>query len=128
MGCRRAYRARTGGGASKLHTWRDGLRILRRMLTFLRLHRPLLVFGALAAAGAVVALALAAPVISDYIATGLVPRLPTALLATAVMLASIIVLLVGVVVDAQARYFSETTRLAYLAIPPPPRQPQDAAG
>lgn len=120
------YRARTGG-ESKLDTLRDGLRILRRMLTFLRQHRPLLVFGTLSAAGAVFALALAAPLIAHYLATGLVPRLPTAVLATAIMLASIIVLLVGVVIDAQARYFSETKRLAYLAIPPPPGEPDETA-
>lgn len=114
------YGTRPRGGESKLDTWRDGFRILRRMLTFLRQHRPLLVFGTLSLAGAGLALVLAAPLLADYLATGLVPRFPTAVLATAIMLAAIIVFLVGVIVDAQARYFSETKRLAYLRIPPPP--------
>ncbi len=113
------YGVRVEGGESKLHTWSDGARILRRMLTFLRQHRPFLVFGLIGAAGAVLAALLAAPVIMEFLETGLVPRLPTAILATGVMLAAIIMVVVGVILDAQARYFSEMKRLQYLQIPPP---------
>lgn len=122
------YGARLHGGESKLDTWRDGVRILRRMFSFLRQHRPLLVYGTISIAGALLSLALAAPLIVEYLETGLVPRFPTAILATAIMLAAIIVLLVGVIVDAQARYFSETKRLAYLRIAPPPGLPDTAGG
>ncbi|MGE0410293.1 MAG: glycosyltransferase [Amphiplicatus sp.] len=114
------YGARAPGGASKLNTIVDGARILKRMATFLRLHRPLFVFGTLSVLGAVAAILLAAPVLLDYLATGLVPRLPTAILAASIMLAAILVFFVGVILDAQARYFSETKRLAYLRIAPPP--------
>lgn len=114
-----AYGARAEGGESKLNTFSDGLRILRRMLTFLRLHRPMLLFGALSALGVLAAMILTAPVLSHYLETGLVPRLPTAILAATISLASIVFLLIGVVLDAQARHFSETKRLAYLRLPPP---------
>ena len=114
------YGARIDGDGSKLNTWLDGARILRRMLTFLRLHRPMLVFGLISMLGAIAAILIAAPVIAHYLETGLVPRLPTAILATSIMLAAIMMFVVGVVLDAQARYFSETKRLSYLRIPPPP--------
>ena len=107
----------------KQQPWVDGARILRRMLTFLRLHRPLFVFGAASVVGAVVAVALAAPLGLEYLETGLVPRFPTAILATSIMLAAILVFFVGVILDAQARHFSETKRLAYLRIAPPPSLP-----
>lgn len=113
------YGARAEGSASKLDTWRDGARILRRMLTFLRLHRPLLVFGSLSAAAALAALALAAPIIAEYLQTGLVPRLPSAVLAATIMLAAIVTFFVGVILDAQARYASEAKRLIYLQLAPP---------
>lgn len=114
------YGARAEGGASKLNTYVDGARILKRMLTFLRLHRPLFVFGTLSVGGAALSMLLATPVVVEYFETGLVPRIPTAILAASIMLAAIIMFVVGVILDAQARYFSETKRLAYLRIAPPP--------
>jgi len=114
------YVARAEGGASKLNTWLDGWRILRGMMTFLRLHRPLFVFGTISVLGAFVSIVLAAPLLVEYLSTGLVPRLPTAILAASIMLAAILVFFVGVILDAQARYFAETKRLVYLQIAPPP--------
>lgn len=114
------YGKRAEGGASKLNTWIDGARILKRMLTFLRLHRPLFVFGTLSVIGAALSMLLATPVVVEYLETGLVPRFPTAILAASIMLAAIVMFVVGVILDAQARYFSETKRLAYLRIAPPP--------
>ncbi|MCI0467825.1 MAG: hypothetical protein L0Y57_12595, partial [Beijerinckiaceae bacterium] len=55
----------------------------------------------------------------EYLEPGLVPRFPTAILAASIMLAAILVFFVGVILDAQARYFAETKRLAYLQIAPP---------
>jgi glycosyltransferase involved in cell wall biosynthesis len=122
------YGARAEGGESKLNTWLDGARILRRMLTFLRLHRPLFVFGTLSVIGAGLSVALATPVVVEFFETGLVPRLPTAVLSASIMLAAIIMFVVGVILDAQARYFSETKRLAYLRVAPPPGLAGQAAG
>ncbi len=115
------YGARAEGTESKLNTLRDGFRILRRMFHFLRLHRPRFVYGLIAAAGALFSAILAAPVILEYFATGLVPRFPTLIVAAAAMIAAFVVFAIGVILDAQARYFAETKRLAYLAAPPPPR-------
>ncbi|MEE2692960.1 MAG: glycosyltransferase [Pseudomonadota bacterium] len=114
------YGARVEGGESKLNTWIDGARILRRMFTFLRQHHPFFIFGSIGMGGALGAAVLAVPIFMEFLATGLVPRFPTAILATGVMLTAIILFVVGVILDAQARYFAEMKRLQYLQIPPPP--------
>lgn len=114
------YSARADGGESKLNTVWDGLQILRRMLTFLRLYRPLVVFGALSGLGALFSIALSLPLLEEYLRTGLVPRFPTAILSASIMLAAITVFVVGVILDTQARYFAERKRLSYLTYPPPP--------
>lgn len=120
------YGERAQGSRSKLNTWSDGWRILRRMLTFLRLHRPLFVFGAIAFAGAYLSLLLALPVVVDFLRTGLVPRIPTAILSTGIMLAAITSGVLGLILDHQARYFAEMKRLAYLQMPPPPSAGESA--
>ncbi|MFQ5562191.1 MAG: glycosyltransferase [Parvularculaceae bacterium] len=114
------YSARADGGESKLNTVWDGLQILRRMLTFLRLYRPLVVFGAISGLGALFSIVLAIPLLEEYLRTGLVPRFPTAILSASAMLAALIVFVVGVILDTQARYFAERKRLSYLTYPPPP--------
>ncbi|MBI1393142.1 MAG: glycosyltransferase [Alphaproteobacteria bacterium] len=114
-----AYRARDDGGASKLRTFRDGAAIFRRMLRFLRLHRPRLVYGALSGLSLTVAALLFAPILAEFLSTGLVPRFPTLIVAVAIGLASVIFFVVGIILDAQAQYFAETKRLVYLGIPGP---------
>ena len=115
------YGARPAGGTSKLRTFRDGGAILRRMLRFLRLHRPRLVYGLLSGLCGLIALFLGGPVVLEYYETGLVPRFPSLIVASAFMIAALIFFVVGVILDAQAQYFAETKRLAYLAIGAPPR-------
>lgn len=115
------YGERTKGGESKLNTYSDGFRILRRMMSFLRLHRPRFVYSIVAFAGGLLSIGLAFPIVMEFIETGLVPRFPTAILATSIMLAAFLIFVMGVILDSQARYFSETKRLAYLRIGPPPR-------
>jgi len=109
------YRSRPEGSASKLNKWRDGLRILRTIATLFRDVRPLLFFGILAALLAVAGLALGSEVIVEYMHTRLVPRLPTAVLATAFMLLASLSLVSGVILDSVARGRREAKRLAYLA-------------
>ena len=120
------YGARVEGGESKLNTFSDGFRILRRMFSFLRLHRPRFVYGLAAAFGAFASLIMAAPVLLEYFETGLVPRFPTLIVAASVMLAAFVVLAVGIILDSQARYFAETKRLAYMRMAPPPLTKGDA--
>ncbi|CAG4907287.1 unnamed protein product [Acidocella sp. C78] len=108
------YRPRPAGSASKLRTWSDGWRILRLILRLLRHERPLAFFGALGLAAFLAAAVLIAPVIATYLRTGLVPRLPTAVLATGIVLAGALSLTTGVILDTVTRGRRETRLLAYL--------------
>lgn len=114
-----AYGERIAGSNSKLNTWRDGLRILRTMLMLFAVERPLLCLGSLGLVLATAALLLAWPLLGTWLETGLVPRLPTALLATGMVVLAGIFVLVGVVLDQIARARREARLLAYLTLPPP---------
>ena len=109
-----AFLARPEGSTSKLRTFSDGWRILRSMGTLLAGNRPLALFGSLAAASTVAALALGAPVVVDFARTGLVERLPTALLATGLAVAGLLLAVLGLILDVVARGRVEAKRLAYL--------------
>jgi glycerol-3-phosphate acyltransferase PlsY len=89
------------------------------MLTFLRQHRPFEVFGTLALSGVFAAIGLMWPVFVEFLQTGLVPRFPTVILATGMVLCAAILAVLGVILDHQARYFSEMKRLHYLQTPGP---------
>lgn len=113
------YVARPEGSASKLSTWRDGLRILRFMVHLFRDVKPLAFFASLAAILAVAGLALGAGVVREYVQTGLVPRLPTAVLAMGLMLLAALSFGSGLILDSVARGRREAKRLAYLALRAP---------
>ena len=110
------YFERPEGSTSKLSTYKDGLRILSTMARLFRDVRPLPFFFGFAAVFAVAGLALGFGVIAEYIATGLVPRLPTAVLATGLMLLSSLSVVCGMILDSVARGRREAKRLAYLAL------------
>lgn len=108
------YHARPEGSASKLSTLGDGWRIL---LTILQLHkdvRPLSFFGAIGAALLALAVVLAWPLLLTWLETGLVPRFPTAILATGIVLMAIISCACGIILESVARGRLEVKRLAYL--------------
>ncbi len=109
-----AYRERTGGSESKLHTWRDGARILRTIVALAREERPLLFFSVLFALLSALALGLAAPLVPTYLRTGLVPRLPTALLSTGLVILAFLGLACGIILDTVTRGRRELKRLHYL--------------
>jgi hypothetical protein len=109
------YYARPKGSASKLNTWRDGLRILRTIIRLYRAERPLAFFTGIALALAIGSVGLAIPIAVTYLETGLVPRLPTAVLSTGLMLAAFLSIAVGLVLDAVTRGRREMKLLAYLA-------------
>jgi glycosyltransferase involved in cell wall biosynthesis len=113
------YKERPVGSVSKLNTWRDGLRILRTILHLVREERPLVFFSAGFALLALLSVLIALPVVGDYLATGLVPRLPTAILATGLMLLAFLSLTCGLILDTVTRGRWEQKRMAYLAIPGP---------
>ena len=115
------YKERPPGSMSKLRTFRDGWRILMTITNLVRNERPLLFFALLALLLAVVAIALGIPVILDYLDTGLVPRFPTAILASALMVIAVISLATGAILDLVAHVRREAKRLAYLQHPAPSR-------
>ena len=113
-----AYGERPPGSVSKLSTFRDGARILRLIFDLLRNERPLKFFGLAGVGLILVAVALAVPVAETYLETGLVPRLPTAVLVIGMTLAGFLSTLAGLVLDVVATMRSEMKRLAYLSYPP----------
>jgi len=113
------YKERPVGSVSKLNTYRDGFRILGTIGYLVREERPLVFFATIAFLFAAVAAFIGAPVVSDYVHTGLVPRLPTAVLATGLMVIAFLSLTCGLILDTVTRGRWEAKRMAYLAIPGP---------
>lgn len=109
------YFERPEGSSSKLSTYRDGFRILATMARLFRDVKPLPFFSAFAALFAVLGLALGSGVVVEYMETGLVPRLPTAVLATGLMLLASLSFACGMILDSVARGRREAKRMAYLA-------------
>ena len=91
------------------------------MATLFRMERPVLFFGAIAGFLALAAIILAVPLAITYVETGLVPRLPTAVLATGLMLLASLNLFAGMILDTVVRGRRELRRLAYLGFPAPGR-------
>ncbi|MFM9926048.1 glycosyltransferase [Variovorax sp. H27-G14] len=111
------YGSRPEGSESKLSTYRDGWRILKTIGHLYLSERPLAFFGGCALLLAVMSLAFAAPVFVQYLESGTVPRLPTAVLSAAIMISAMLSLSAGMVLDNVTRGRHEVRRLAYLAIP-----------
>lgn len=109
------YYSRPVGSTSKLSTWRDGGRILRTVLRLYRAERPLPLFTAIGASLAIVAIGIAIPVFVTYWQEGTVPRLPTAVLSTGLMLLAFLALACGLILDTVTRGRRELKLLAYLA-------------
>ncbi len=108
------YTGRPQGSVSKLRTYRDGWRILKMIVKLMRHERPLFFFGVIAVVLAVVSVALSIPIIFTYMQTGLVPRLPTAVLSTGIMMLAALSLFAGIILDTVTRGRRETRLLAYL--------------
>lgn len=109
------YFARPEGSESKLSTYRDGFRIARTIATLYRIEKPLLFFGAIGALLALVGVVLAVPIALTYVDTGLVPRLPTAVVITGLMILAALCGFTGLILDTVVRGRREMRRLAYLA-------------
>ena len=113
------YKERPEGSVSKLNTYRDGLRILFTIAALVREERPLVFFSTIAALLMISSLLLGTPVVLDYFHTGLVPRLPTAVLSVGFMVLGFLSLASGLILDTVTRGRWEDKRMAYLAIPGP---------
>jgi glycosyltransferase involved in cell wall biosynthesis len=112
------YKERPVGSVSKLNTWRDGFRILGTILKLYRSEKPLRFFTIIGLFLALVAIGLAIPLAVTYLEEGLVPRLPTAILSTGLMIVAVLSVSSGLVLDTVTRGRREMKLLAYLAQPP----------
>jgi len=112
------YYTRPEGSFSKLNTWRDGFRILGTMLKLYRSEKPLRFFTAIGIFLALVSIGLAIPILVTYLEEGIVPRLPTAVLSTGLMIVAILSMSSGLVLDTVTRGRREMKLLAYLSQPP----------
>jgi glycosyltransferase involved in cell wall biosynthesis len=109
------YYSRPVGSASKLNTWRDGFRILGTIVNLYRAERPLTFFAGIGLALTIISIGFATPIFVTYFETGLVPRLPTAILSTGLMMLASLSVAVGLVLDTVTRGRRETKLLAYLS-------------
>lgn len=113
------YKDRAPGSVSKLSTFRDGFRILWMIGKLIKEERPMQSFGLIALVLALASFAFAVPLFITYYETGLVPRFPTAVLATGLGLLSFLSLTCGLILDTVTRGRREMKRLRYLDIPAP---------
>jgi glycosyltransferase involved in cell wall biosynthesis len=113
------YKERPPGSVSKLSTYKDGFKILFTIAGLVREERPMVFFSGIFVLLAAVSLILGMPLIFEFLHTHLVPRFPTAILATALMILAFLSLAVGFILDTVTRGRWEAKRMAYLAIPGP---------
>ncbi|MEU0402800.1 glycosyltransferase family 2 protein [Streptomyces sp. NPDC006197] len=115
------FKDRPAGSVSKLRTYRDGWRILKLILGLARRQRPSLFHSVIAGVLALISLGMGIPVIAEFIESGTVPRFPTAILASAIMIIAVLVLLVGYILESFMHMRQEQSRLSHLAYPAPSR-------
>jgi glycosyltransferase involved in cell wall biosynthesis len=109
------YKGRPEGSTSKLNTYRDGIRILWIILVLFKHERPMQLFSAVGAGLVLIAIGLGIPIVITFLQTGLVPRLPTALLATGLILIAALSFTTGLILDTVSRGRRENRMLAYLS-------------
>jgi hypothetical protein len=118
-------RDRPEGSVSKLSTFKDGFRVLWTILVLVKEERPMQFFSLLALAFTVIGTLLIVPIVAHFLQTGLVPRLPTAVLSMGLMILAFLSLTCGLILDTVTRGRREMKRMRYLNIPAP--LPTDAA-
>lgn len=112
------YGRRVEGSASKLSTFRDGARILTMMAMLLKETKPFVFFGAISAALFLATSILMLPITIDFLATGLVDRVPTVMLAMTLLVGAMLSLSCGVILDSLSRSRVEQKRIFYLSQAP----------
>jgi len=120
------YRDRPTGSTSKLCTFKDGFRILWMILVFIKEEKPMSFFSLLALLFCLASVALMVPILSEFIATGLVRRLPTAVLSMSMMIISFLCMACGLILDTVTRGRSEMKRMRYLSTPATPVHQESA--
>lgn len=114
------YRDRPAGSTSKLSTFKDGFRILWMILVFVKEEKPMSFFSIIALFFCLCSVALMFPILREFILTGLVPRLPTAVLSMSMMIISFLSMACGLILDTVTRGRSEMKRMRYLSTPAAP--------
>ncbi|WP_424133971.1 glycosyltransferase [Roseomonas chloroacetimidivorans] len=120
---RTVYSERPAGSFSKLRTYHDGYRILRMILALVQREKPRLFFGVIAGVTALAAVVLFIPVLEEFLATGLVPRLPTFVASAMLMMLSFLSIACGLILDTVTRGRIEAKRIAYLSHRAPGNEP-----
>lgn len=110
------YKERPQQSVSKLNTYRDGFRILWTIVLLTKEERPFFFYSLLSVGLGVLSLAFGVPVVLEFIETGEVPRLPTAILAASIMVLASLCLTTGLILDSVARGRREAKRLHYLSL------------
>jgi glycosyltransferase involved in cell wall biosynthesis len=113
------YGARPEGSHSKLSTYSDGWRILKTIVNLYRVERPVLFYGSIGALLVIAAVLLAIPLVQTYLKTGLVPRFPTAILVTGMVIVAVLCFFAGLILNTVTRGRREVRRLAYLSLRAP---------
>ena len=113
------YKERPEGTVSKLRTYRDGWRILMTIAKLVRQERPLVFFGLIAILLALLSLGIGIPVVIEFVRTGFVTTLPSAVLAASLALLSALSAMTGLILDSVTKGRWEVKRLHYLSLPPP---------
>jgi len=114
-----SYGARPEGSHSKLSTYGDGWKILKTIANLYRVERPVLFYGSIGALLVIAAIILAIPLVETYLQTGLVPRFPTAILVTGMVIVAVLCIFAGLILDTVTRGRREVRRLAYLSLSSP---------
>jgi glycosyltransferase involved in cell wall biosynthesis len=114
-----SYAARPEGSHSKLSTYGDGWKILKTIGNLYRVERPVLFYGSIGALLVIAAILLAIPLVRTYLQTGLVPRFPTAILVTGMVIVAVLCFFAGLILDTVTRGRREVRRLAYLSLEAP---------
>ena len=96
------YRDRPKGSVSKLNTYSDGIRVIRKMLQLYKNYKPLKFFGLLGLLLIIVAGILMIPIVAEYFRTGLVPRFPTLIICGFMVLAGIQSFFTGMMLEVMA--------------------------
>ncbi|HYX47231.1 MAG TPA: glycosyltransferase family 2 protein [Sphingomicrobium sp.] len=114
-----SYGARPEGSQSKLSTYADGWRILKTIVSLYRTERPVLFYGSIGALLVIAAVILAIPLVQTYLRTGLVPRFPTAILITGMVIVAVLCFFAGLILNTVTRGRREVRRLSYLSLGAP---------
>ncbi|MEW8069407.1 MAG: glycosyl transferase, partial [Candidatus Thiodiazotropha sp.] len=112
------YGVRPEESESKLRTYSDGLRILKTIIKLFAMERPLRFYGLIAFGFVLSAVVLTVPIVITYLETGLVPRFPTAILSTGLVITGAIGFITGLILETVTLGRQEIKQLHYLSMPP----------